>query len=72
MGNMKKVVHLIASSGLYGAEKWILALMRAMEGSAIDSTLVNFADVRGGMSSIVSGAQERGLRAVDFYTGWYF
>lgn len=72
MGNMKKVVHLIASSGLYGAEKWILALMRAMEGSAIDSTLVNFADVRGGMSSIVSGAQERGLRAVDFYTGGTF
>lgn len=67
-----KVVHLIASSGLYGAEKWILALMRAMEGSGVQSVLVNFSDEKEHASAVVRGACDRGLNAIDFYTGGTF
>lgn len=67
-----KVVHLIASSGLYGAEKWILALMRAMEKSPVESVLINLSDIKNITSAIVAGAHERGLNAYDFYTGGTF
>lgn len=67
-----KIVHVIASSGLYGAEKWILALMRAMEGSKVSSTLVNLADTNNEISAVVSAARERGLEALDFHTGGTF
>lgn len=67
-----KVVHVIASSGLYGAEKWILALMRAMDSSTLMSTLVNFSDVKNETSAVVLAARERGLDAFDFYTGGAF
>lgn len=67
-----KIVHVIASSGLYGAEKWILALMRAMEGSKVSSILVNLADTKNENSAVVSAARERGLEAFDFHTGGTF
>ncbi|SEA45147.1 Glycosyltransferase involved in cell wall bisynthesis [Desulfuromusa kysingii] len=65
---MKKVVHLIASSGLYGAEKWVLALMRAIDTSLFSCTLVNLYDAAEGQSAVVAGALERDLDAIDFYT----
>jgi glycosyltransferase involved in cell wall biosynthesis len=67
-----KVVHLIASSGLYGAEKWILAMMRAMASSQTESVLVNLTDTDGFPSAVVSAARERKLVAHDFYTGGTF
>ena len=67
-----KVVHLIASSGLYGAEKWIYALMRAMDTSRFSSTLVNLYDATEGQSAVVAGAFERDLDAIDFNTGGSF
>lgn len=67
-----KVVHVIASGGLYGAEKWVLALMRAMAGSSTSSVLVNFSDTRDECSAVVAAARERGLEAYDFFTGGTF
>lgn len=67
-----RVVHLIASSGLYGAEKWIFALMRAMESSCFESIIVNLADSEGSLSEIVNSARERDFEAYDFYTGGKF
>lgn len=67
-----KIVHLIASSGLYGAEKWIYALMRAMDTSRFSSSLVNLYDAAEGQSAVVTGALERDLDAIDFNTGGSF
>ncbi len=67
-----KIIHLIASSGLYGAEKWIYALMRVMDTAKFTSSLVNLYDVTEGQSAVVSGAKERGLDALDFNTGGRF
>ena len=70
---MMKVVHLIASSGLYGAEKWILALMRASNEYEVESVLVNFIDDSSSRGSkIVSEARKKNLIASDFYTGGVF
>lgn len=66
------VVHLIGSSGLYGAERWILALMRAMDDRHFRSTLVNLVDREGEQSAVVLAATERGLDAFDFVTGGKF
>ena len=66
------VVHLIASSALYGAEKWILALMRAMDNSKVRSTLVNLSDFQNKPSAVVAAAKKYGLYALDFYTGGTF
>lgn len=63
------VVHLIGSTGLYGAEGWILALMRAMDTRRFKSTLVNLVDSEGEQSAIVQMARTRGLDAMDFVTG---
>ena len=66
------VLHLIGSSGLYGAERWILALMRAADPERVRFTLANLADRRNEKSEIVSAALARGLDAFDFYTGGTF
>jgi len=66
------IVHLIASSGLYGAEKWILALMRAMNTSRFSSTLVNLSDTPEEQSAVTAAAKERKLNALEFYTGGAF
>jgi len=66
------IVHLIGSSGLYGAERWILALMRSMDKERFKSTLINLVDSEGENSSVVKAAKERGLDAFDFVTGGRF
>lgn len=66
------VAHLVGSTGLYGAERWILALMRAMDTQRVRSTVVNLVDVEGDKSAIVQAAEQRGLAAIDFVTGGKF
>jgi glycosyltransferase involved in cell wall biosynthesis len=66
------VLHLIGSTGLYGAERWILALMRAMDTSKFRSTLINLVDSTEERSAVVQAAGQRGLEAIDFVTGGKF
>jgi len=66
------VLHLIGSTGLYGAERWILALMRAMDTDRFRSTLVNLVDYSWERSDVVQAAEQRGLDAFDFVTGGKF
>lgn len=66
------VLHLIGSTGLYGAERWILALMRAMDTQKVRSTLVNLVDADEEKSAVVQAAEQRGLEAFDFVTGGKF
>lgn len=66
------VLHLIGSTGLYGAERWILAQMRALDTSRFRSTLVNLVDDCGPPSAVVQAAKKRGLDALDFDTGGKF
>lgn len=66
------VFHLIGSTGLYGAERWVLALMRAIDTEKVRCTLVNLADAPGETSLVVAAAQARGLEAFDFDTGGKF
>lgn len=67
-----RVAHLIGSTGLYGAERWVLALMRAMDGEKFRSILVNLADSDQERSVVVNAARDRGLEAFDFVTGGRF
>lgn len=66
------MLHLIGSTGLYGAERWILALMRALDSDSIQSTLINLVDNENEVSEVVTAARRRGLTAMDFYTGGRF
>jgi glycosyltransferase involved in cell wall biosynthesis len=68
----KHVLHLIGSTGLYGAERWILALMRAMNTDRFRSTLINLVDSSEECSAVVHAAKQRGLEASDFVTGGKF
>jgi glycosyltransferase involved in cell wall biosynthesis len=67
-----RVAHIIGSTGLYGAERWILALMRSIDARQAECTLVNLADAAGETSTVVKAARSRNLRAVDFPTGGRF
>ncbi len=67
-----RVAHLIGSTGLYGAERWILALMRALDPGQVDATLVNLVDAHGKQSDVVTAARQRGLAAFDFQCGGRF
>jgi len=66
------VLHLIGSGGLYGAERWILALMRALDARKIKSTLLNLVDTDSEQSCVVAAARQRGLAAADFISGGKF
>lgn len=66
------VLHLIGSGGLYGAERWVLALMRAFDDSCVSSTVVNLVEFEGERSPVVAAAQQRGLEALDFVSGGKF
>lgn len=66
------IVHLIGSTGLYGAERWILALLRALDPERVQSTLLNLVDDAGLTSEVVAVARQRGLIAFDFPTGGRF
>ena len=67
-----RVAHLVGSTGLYGAERWILALLRYLPRDSVQSTLINLVDAPGQTSEVVRAATERGLSAIDFYTGGRF
>ena len=67
-----RVCHLIGSTGLYGAERWILAQMRYLDALNIRPLLVNLIDRAHESSAIVLEARMRGHAAVDFYTGGRF
>jgi glycosyltransferase involved in cell wall biosynthesis len=66
------VLHLIGSTGLYGAERWVLALMRAIDTTKVRSTFINLVDAEAKQSDIVAAATQRGLEAFDFITGGKF
>jgi len=66
------ILHLIGSTGLYGAERWILALMRAMDTQRFRSTLVNLTDSAEERSAVVQAAEQRELEAFDFVTDGKF
>ena len=67
-----RVCHLIGSTGLYGAERWILAQMAYLDARKIQSSIVNLVDSSGDPSEFVREARNRGYAAVDFYTGGRF
>jgi len=67
-----RVAHLVGSTGLYGAERWILALLRYLPRDRVQSTLINLVDQPGQTSDVVRLATSRGLPAIDFYTGGRF
>lgn len=66
------VAHLIGSTGLYGAERWILAQLRCLDQRQIRTTVLNLVDQPGETSEIVSEAGKQGCSALDFYTGGRF
>jgi glycosyltransferase involved in cell wall biosynthesis len=67
-----RVAHVIGSTGLYGAERGVLALMRHFPASRVQATLVNLTDRPGAPSPLVRAARDRGLDALDFRTGGRF
>ncbi len=70
---MIKVIQLIGSTGVFGAERWILALMRYLDPKEVHCTIVNLVDEKTEEDSpIVAEAHKRGLDAIDFYTGGKF
>ena len=66
------VGHLIGSTGIYGAERWILAQMRYLDPRRTQASIINLIDEPGESSEIVAEAQKRGCAAVDFFTGGRF
>src|SRR5262249_22601920 len=66
------VIHLIGSTGLYGAQRWILALLRHLSSERVQSTVVNLVDRPDAVSDLVTTARQRGIPALDFYTGGRF
>ncbi|WP_223922011.1 glycosyltransferase [Geobacter sp. AOG2] len=66
------VLHLIGSTGLYGAERWVLALMRASNADKVNMTLINLVDSGCAQSQVVTAAKQRGFVAFDFVTGGKF
>jgi len=70
---MLKVAQLIGSTGVFGAERWILALMNYLDPKEVDSIIINLVDEYSSKESpIVIEAKRRGLKAVDFYTAGRF
>jgi glycosyltransferase involved in cell wall biosynthesis len=67
-----RVAHVIGSTGLYGAERGVLALLRHFQPAQVQPTLVNLVDQPGAPSAVVGAARQRGLDAVDFLTGGRF
>jgi glycosyltransferase involved in cell wall biosynthesis len=67
-----RVAHVIGSTGLYGAERGVLALLRHFEPGQVQTTLVNLVDEPAAPSALVRAARDRGLDALDFTTGGRF
>ncbi len=72
MNSPVRVAHLVGSTGLYGAERWILALLRHLSPDRVRGTVVNLVDEPGHSSDVVRAAKDRGIPAVDLYTGGRF
>ena len=64
-----RVAQVIGSTGLYGAERWILALLRYLSPSIVQGEIVNLVDEAKQSSDVVRAATVRGIPAVDLYTG---
>ena len=67
-----RVAHLVGSTGLYGAERWILTLLKYLPRDHVQATLLNLVDVPGPTSDVVRAATEQGMPAMDFHTGGRF
>ena len=67
-----RVAHLVGSTGLYGAERWILALLRYLPPDRVQASVVNLVDEPGAASVVVQAARELGMPAFDLYTGGRF
>jgi len=67
-----RVCHLIGSTGLYGAERWILAQMAYLDAQKVQCSIVNLVDSSDKLSEIVREARSKGYAAVDYYTGGRF
>ena len=72
MSSPIRVAHVLGSTGLYGAEQWILALFRYLPLDKVEGRLVNLVDDPGQVSEVVRVARTRGLEATDLYTGGRF
>jgi glycosyltransferase involved in cell wall biosynthesis len=67
-----RIAHLIGSTGMYGAERWILAQMRYVNRCRFRISIINLVDRPEERSAIVSEAQRLDYDACDFYTGGRF
>ena len=65
------VAHVIGSTGVYGAERWVLALLAQQDSTRVRSTLVNVTEGPT-PSAVVEVARQRGVAAVDLETGGRF
>jgi glycosyltransferase involved in cell wall biosynthesis len=72
MRRQVRVAHILGSTGLYGAERWVLALLRYLPPIRVHATVVNLVDAANGCSEVVAAARERGFPACDFPTGGRF
>jgi glycosyltransferase involved in cell wall biosynthesis len=72
MNRRLRVAHLIGSTGVYGAERWILALVRHLPADAVESVVVNLVDGGDDVSAMTREATAHGVAAVDFRTGGRF
>lgn len=63
----EKVLHIIDSSGLYGAERVILTLLDELQGSAFQGILGCFREADSEIPQIAVEAQDRGI-AVELFT----
>jgi glycosyltransferase involved in cell wall biosynthesis len=61
-----RVLHLGSPTGLYGAERWILALARHLPAARVDSWVGVIKDAPGLEAPLCTHAAQLGLRAVSF------
>jgi len=67
-----RIAHLIGSTGMYGAERWILAQMRYFDRRRWNAAIINLVDKPAERSAIVGEVKKLGYDAQDFYTGGRF
>ena len=72
MSRPVRVAHVLGSNGLYGAEHWVLALLRYLPAERVQSAIINLVDTVNGASAVVSAARQRGVPAFDLPTGGRF
>lgn len=72
MMSIARVAHLVGSTGVYGAERWILALVRYLPVDRVRSVVVNLVDDASGPSALAREAKARDVPVLDLYTGGRF